>query len=139
MCYEALNSLETGSTEDGKKKFAQKKLAAEPLFKSVMEMFRRNKRAATGSMVHPKMDRLRSLVLQYFSDQQTESTDMGAHDKPPKESKVMVFAAYRRAVEQIVEHLNLDAPLIRAHRFIGQASSREGIKGLTQKEQLRVN
>lgn len=140
MCYEALNVLETGGNENGKQKFAQKKLSTEPLFRKVMDLFRDRKRASNGGlMIHPKMYRLRALLLQYFADQQpSDGAVVAQGDAPSKESKVMVFASFRRAVEQIVDQLNLDAPLIRAHRFIGQAASKEGLKGLSQKEQLKV-
>lgn len=131
--------LEHGGTDDkGKKKFVQKSLVSDPLFKSAMELLEKLKRGSIGAlMVHHKMDRLRSLLLQYFADQYT-GDNVRDPIEPIKESKVMVFASYRKAVEQIVEVLNLDAPIVRAHRFIGQAASKEGIKGLSQKEQLKV-
>lgn len=139
MCYETLSILEHGGTDDkGKKKFQQKNLVSDPLFKSIMENLNKLKRGSNGAlMVHHKMDRLRALLLQYFSDQHTGENARDPSE-PIKESKVMVFASYRKAVEQIVEVLNLDAPIVRAHRFIGQAASKEGIKGLTQKDQLKV-
>jgi len=141
MCYEALLDLESGTKSDGgKRKYPQKKLAEEPLFKTTMQLFKQCKQASSGSMVHPKMDRLRSLLLQYFADQPRIATDSGSSDKQaPAESKVMVFTSYRRTVEQAVDQLNLDAPIIRAHRFIGQAASKDGVKGLSQKEQLKVH
>ena len=140
MCHEALLDLESGTKSDGgKRKYPQKKLAEEPLFKTTMQLFKQYNQASSGSMVHPKMDRLGSLLLQYFADQPPIATDSGSSDQQaPAESKVMVFTSYRRTVEQIVDQLNLDAPIIRAHRFIGQAASKDGVKGLSQKEQLKV-
>ncbi|KAF8315142.1 P-loop containing nucleoside triphosphate hydrolase protein, partial [Clavulina sp. PMI_390] len=127
--------------ENGKPKHAQKKLAAEPAFKEIMELFRKRKGESTGGMIHPKMDRLRSLLLEYFLNQQEAAADVGeggSEEARRKESKVMVFASFRNAVEQIVDYLNFDSPLIRAHRFIGQATNKEGRKGLKQKDQLKV-
>jgi ATP-dependent DNA helicase MPH1 len=139
MCYEALLDLESGTKSDnGKRKYPQKKLAEEPLFKTIMRLFKQREQASnSASMVHPKMDRLRSLLLQYFADQPPVASDSDSANKEA-ESKVMVFASYRRAVEQIVNQLNLDAPIIRAHRFIGQAATKDGVKGLSQREQLKV-
>ncbi|KAJ7630699.1 hypothetical protein FB45DRAFT_1027891 [Roridomyces roridus] len=48
------------------------------------------------------------------------------------------FASYRETVEEIVDYLNLDKPLIRANPFIGQATDKQGRKGMSQKEQLDV-
>ena len=141
MCYEALLDIESGTKSDnGKRKYPQKKLAEEPLFKTIMRLFKQRQQASSsGSMVHPKMDRLRSLLLQYFADRPPVAADLDpSHQNAPAESKVMVFTSYRRAVEQIVDQLNLDAPIIRTHRFIGQAATKDGVKGLSQKEQLRV-
>lgn len=140
MGYEALLDLETGTKSDnGKRKYPQKKLAEEPLFRTIMRLFKQRQQASDGgSMVHPKMGRLRSLLLQYFVDQPPLAIDSNSANKGAAESKVMVFASYRRAVEQIVGQLNLDTPIIRAHRFIGQAATKDGVKGLSQKEQLKV-
>jgi len=145
MCYDVLQGLANGTTDANGKKIKKAKLANEPLFRALVRDLEELRmvaaaQAGAGRMVHPKIDKLTMLLVQHFSN---EVDDGGATAEvreinPAKGSKVMVFASFRQAVEQIVEELNREQPLIRAHRFIGQAASKEGIKGLKQKEQLEV-
>lgn len=51
----------------------------------------------------------------------------------------MVFMTFQEAVDEIVEVLNFERPLIRAHKFIGQGTDKQGKKGLAQKKQLEVS
>ncbi|KAF8338299.1 P-loop containing nucleoside triphosphate hydrolase protein [Cantharellus anzutake] len=127
MCHQRLMELMAADAAKQSARSGKKKLAADPLFQSLIMSISELKHA-NGFIVHPKMDKLKTLLLQHFSSVLEGQTA----------SKVMVFASYRPVVEQIVEHLNEQKPLIRAHRFIGQAASKEGVKGLTQKEQLQV-
>ena len=128
MCYQTLVDLT--AVKEGAKPTARsgkKKLANDPIFQTLMASID-SLRRANGFIVHPKMDKLKAILLEHFSSVPEGQTA----------SKVMVFASYRPVVEQIVGHLNEQEPLIRAHRFIGQSASKEGVKGLTQKEQLQV-
>ena len=50
----------------------------------------------------------------------------------------MVFVTYRECLDEIVERLNTEQPLVRATRFVGQGADRQGKKGFAQKEQLEV-
>jgi ATP-dependent DNA helicase MPH1 len=145
MCYDTLQALANGTTDADGKKIKKAKLVNEPLFRALIQDMERLRIAAAaeagaGRMVHPKIDKLTSLLVQHFSSEIDDGGSGGdVREKDlAKGSKVMVFASYRQAVEQIVEELNRQDPLIRAHRFIGQAASKEGIKGLKQKEQLEV-
>ncbi|ORZ02607.1 hypothetical protein BCR43DRAFT_519900 [Syncephalastrum racemosum] len=72
---------------------------------------------------HPKMDHLLSIILQHLEN---------AED--PNQTRIMVFATYRTAVEDIANFLNKHKPMIRCATFIGQASAKAQ-KGLSQKEQ----
>lgn len=75
------------------------------------------------------MEKLRALLIDYF----VRAMDDDEH------SKAMVFVSFRSCVEEIVEFLNKDQPLIRATKFIGQGDDKSGKKGLSQKEQLKVS
>lgn len=75
---------------------------------------------------HPKMDHLLSIILQHLEN---------AAD--PTQTRIMVFATYRTAVEDIATFLNKHKPMIRCATFIGQASAKAQ-KGLSQKEQQQV-
>jgi ERCC4-related helicase len=130
--------------DSGKKKFAQKKLAQEPLFRDVMRIMDPIMAGNSAqSLVHPKTERLRALLVDYFTQQKEDAEiEMEVNpEKPPlKASKVMVFAGFRQTVEEIVAELDKERPLIRSHRFIGQAAAKgeKRGKGLSQKEQLQV-
>lgn len=143
MCYNTLYQLQYGGTDDiGKKKFPQKQLADQPQFKEVMRLIDALKLGTSSrSVVHPKMERLRALLVDYFTNQQDgpESNGTTVATSKQNESKVMVFASYRSAVEEIITELDKERPLIRAHKFIGQAASKGEGKGLTQKQQLEVS
>jgi ATP-dependent DNA helicase MPH1 len=51
----------------------------------------------------------------------------------------MVFVTFREAVDEIVDFLNQESPLLRVAKFIGQGIDRKGNKGLAQREQLEVS
>ena len=128
MCHQTLLDLTTiKDTAKPTARSGKKKLANDPVFQTLITSINALKQT-NGYIVHPKMDKLKALLLEHFSSASEGQTV----------SKVMVFASYRPAVEQIVGQLNEQEPLIRAHRFIGQSASKEGVKGLTQKEQLQV-
>ena len=78
---------------------------------------------------HPKMVKLRELVLAHF--QQAEKA--GTIDS----TRIMVFCSFREVVEEIVERLNRSEG-IRATRLVGQGSDTKGKKGLAQKQQNQV-
>ncbi|KAG6885932.1 hypothetical protein C0993_007434 [Termitomyces sp. T159_Od127] len=138
MCYTYLQELScTGDTETtivkGKAVAASRKksLREDPMFQAVLGEL--NTQQARGFSVHPKMDRLRSLIIQHFA-QRLPDEDNGPND----ETRAMVFVTFREAVDEIVDILNFERPLIRAHKFIGQGTDKQGKKGLAQKEQLGV-
>ncbi|KAK0198627.1 hypothetical protein F5146DRAFT_1020446 [Armillaria mellea] len=138
MCYNAMVELASGADNDvGAKKSKAasskaKKLGDEPIFHSLMRELKAQK--ARGFSMHPKMELLKGIIVQYFGEKLPDDTA----DEPPEKSKVMVFATNRDSVDEIVSVLNAERPLIRASRFIGQGTDKQGRKGFSQREQLEV-
>jgi len=91
-------------------------------------------RSRAGYVGHPKMEKLRSMCLEHFTNAQDERDE---YTGERRETRVMIFCNFRAVVEEIVECLNTQRPLIKATPFVGQASSK-GSKGKSQKEQLEV-
>lgn len=116
--------------QGSKKKPAQgKKLRDDPNFRAFMAEFERQH--AQGFTTHPKIDKLKLILIDHFGKKIPE-------EEGEDDTKVMVFSSFRGVVDEIVEELNKDRPLIRAARFIGQGTDKQGNKGLAQKEQLAV-
>jgi ATP-dependent DNA helicase MPH1 len=88
---------------------------------------------AHGFSVHPKVEKLKSILIQHFGSKLPEE------DATAEDTKVMVFSNYRGVVDEITDALNKEQPLIRATRFIGQGTDKQGKKGLAQKEQNDVS
>ncbi|KAJ7169638.1 hypothetical protein C8R46DRAFT_1089463 [Mycena filopes] len=133
MCNTYLQELVADKpSEEGGAKAASKakKLREDPLFQAVSKELQ--KQALTGFSTHPKMDRMKALVLQHFAHR------LGEDGQETERTNVMVFVTFREAVDEIVEVLNREQPLIRANKFIGQGTDKQGRKGLNQKEQLKV-
>ncbi|KAH9248371.1 hypothetical protein BASA81_013957 [Batrachochytrium salamandrivorans] len=89
---------------------------------------------------HPKLERLVAIVLEHFSHTLPDHSNEGLDQPTPVQTRVMIFSQFRDTVEEIVSKLNMHQPLLRVMSFIGQASSKSGLKGkgFTQKEQLEV-
>ncbi|KAK0473195.1 hypothetical protein IW261DRAFT_1423734 [Armillaria novae-zelandiae] len=137
MCYNALVELASGADADVSTKRSTaaskaKKLGDEPAFHSLMRELKAQK--AHGFSMHPKMELLKGIIVQYFG----EKLPNDSADETPEKSKVMVFATNRDSVDEIVSVLNAERPLIRASRFIGQGTDKQGRKGFSQREQLEV-
>ena len=88
-----------------------------------------------GFSTHPKVEKLKQLLIQHFGSKLGDETEDGGVD----DTRVMVFSSYRTVVDEIVEELSREQPLIRASRFIGQGVDKQGNRGLQQKEQLEVS
>lgn len=84
---------------------------------------------ANGPVAHPKAEKIKMIALEHFTPK--PGVDQSS-------SRMMVFASYRDYVEELVEFLNQEQPLLRATQFIGQGSDVRGRKGMQQKEQLNV-
>ncbi len=98
----------------------------DPNFRILMQELERQK--TTGFDLHPKMEELLNIFIQHF----------GRQEDVVEETRVMVFSSYRAVVDRIVEELAKHKPLLRASRFIGQGTDKQGKKGLAQKEQQEV-
>ncbi|CCJ28178.1 unnamed protein product [Pneumocystis jirovecii] len=76
---------------------------------------------------HPKLDKLRSLILNHFANTDTKN----------EETRAMIFVEYRSSAEDIIKSLKEHYPLIRAQLFIGQSSNKSSL-GMSQKEQISI-
>ncbi|KZT06380.1 P-loop containing nucleoside triphosphate hydrolase protein [Laetiporus sulphureus 93-53] len=143
MCYSTLNGIFLSGEEPNGTKGptnAQKALQNNPAFQAVMKEIEAQRNR--GFSVHPKMDKLRVLLVQYFATKMLDEEETAAGDPPAPdrtdESRVMVFVSFRECVDEVVKFLNRENPLIRATRFIGQGTDKQGKKGIAQREQLEV-
>lgn len=91
-------------------------------------------RGREGYVGHPKMERLRTMCIEHF---EAAKDEVDEYTGEKRETRVMIFCNFRAVVEEIVDCLNTQRPLIKATPFVGQASSK-GTKGKSQKEQLEV-
>jgi ATP-dependent DNA helicase MPH1 len=131
MCYtylQEISSHDHDHEQNGKKAAKANKLRSNPLFQAVMKEIETQRNR--GFVMHPKMDMLKLLILQHFDHANQEDCGKG--------TRVMVFVEYRECVDEIVEALNLERPLIQASRFIGQGTDKQGNRGFGQREQLEV-
>ncbi|KAI0651647.1 hypothetical protein C8Q79DRAFT_49688 [Trametes meyenii] len=132
MCYGFLKGIASGQDDSNAKKAIRKMEG----FTNLMKLF--EKQAARGFAMHPKMDTLRTLLIDHFAKQLPDDHEGPAQGAPGGRSRAMVFVSFRECVEEIVELLNKESPIIRAKAFIGQGTDKQGKKGYAQKEQLEV-
>jgi hypothetical protein len=128
MCRDLL--LDAGSPKVQKQSKGKKQTNTAPELQKVLALLERL--CADNQVVHPKQEKVKSIALEHFTSP-SENLDVFS------DSKMIVFATFRDYVEEIVEHLNQEDPIIRATAFVGQGSSKKGQKGMTQKEQLAVS
>lgn len=83
---------------------------------------------------HPKMHELSIMCRDHFLASKNAVDEYG----DPVETRVMVFCNFREVIEELVEVLNRNSPLIKAVSFIGQGTSK-GKSGKSQKQQLEVS
>lgn len=111
---------------------SSKRFKNDPGYVALMKEVEAQRQAGWG--VHPKIEKLKTILIQHFGSKLADDPEDGNQDT----SKVMVFSSYRGVVQELVKELNKDSPLIRATEFIGQGTDKQGKKGLQQKEQLEV-
>jgi ATP-dependent DNA helicase MPH1 len=129
MCYTCLREIDDGA-DNGQGKKTLSKLRTDPIFVELMAEVQAQR--DRGFELHPKMDTLRTLLVNHFAE-------LADQDDGADESRVMVFVTYRAVVDEVVEVLNREDPLIRAIPFIGQGTDKKGKKGYDQKKQLDVS
>lgn len=158
MCYTSLKQLADGVNEDAKtKKVSAGGKVAAPSAAKLKEVEELRgvlreidvQRGKSGALpLHPKMVELKNLIIQHFgaladdqpvSGEDGEEGEGGEARAAAKKSRVMVFAAFREVVDEIVDVLNQEQPLIRAIKLIGQGADKQGNAGLNQKAQQGVS
>lgn len=120
--------------ETGKKAKAEQ-LQKDQKLQEVLQELEAQRARPGGFSAHPKMDTLKTLLVEHFAQRQFDREDgNGGGD----DSRVMVFVSYRQCIDEVIALLNHERPLIRAVPFIGQGTDKNGKKGYGQKEQLEV-
>ena len=117
-----------------KKTKAAKSLIQDPIFGKGIYLARE---AEKHGLEHPKLKKVTDIIKKELGQNgQTKlQSDRYVKDADQKSSKIMVFTQYRDSLEMI--HQKLEKEGIKSAKFFGQAS-RDGEKGLTQKEQKEI-
>lgn len=117
-----------------KKTKASKSLIQDPNFGKAIYLARE---AEKHGLEHPKLKKVTDIIKKELGQNgQTKlQSDRYVKDADQKSSKIMVFTQYRDSLEMI--HQKLEKEGIKSAKFFGQAS-RDGEKGLTQKEQKEI-
>lgn len=117
-----------------KKTKAAKSLIQDPNFGKAIYLARE---AEKHGLEHPKLKKVTDIIKKELGQNgQTKlQSDRYVKDADQKSSKIMVFTQYRDSLEMI--HQKLEKEGIKSVKFFGQAS-RDGEKGLTQKEQKEI-
>lgn len=117
-----------------KKTKAAKSLIQDPNFGKAFYLARE---AEKHGLEHPKLKKVTDIIKKELGQNgQTKlQSDRYVKDADQKSSKIMVFTQYRDSLEMI--HQKLEKEGIKSAKFFGQAS-RDGEKGLTQKEQKEI-
>ena len=124
-----MQELASEKHDDGRKHDEKaQKLRSNPKFRALMDEI--ELQYSRGFSLHPKMEKLKGLLIQHFGERMD--------DQEKEETRAMVFVTYRECVDEIVDMLDAEKPLIRATRFVGQGTDKQGRKGYGQKEQLEV-
>jgi ATP-dependent DNA helicase MPH1 len=132
MC---LRSLTEEAEGDGSDKPSG--LNKDPAFQALMDELRLQK--SRGFTVHPKLEKLKTLVVHHFGQRLHEGGGSNAGERSDGDTRAMVFVTFREAVDEIVDFLNQESPLLKATKFIGQGIDKKGNRGLAQREQLDVS
>ena len=117
-----------------KKTKAAKSLIQDPNFAKAIYLARE---AEKHGLEHPKLKKVTDIIKKELGQNgQTKlQSERYVKDADQKSSKIMVFTQYRDSLEMI--HQKLEKEGIKSAKFFGQAS-RDGEKGLTQKEQKEI-
>ncbi|GJE91515.1 DEAD/DEAH box helicase domain-containing protein [Phanerochaete sordida] len=141
QCYDTLKELSTNVNEVGKQattKAKSDRFSKDEKLQAVLAELERMRARPGGFGPHPKMDKLKTLLVEHFAQKGLDNAEAGGTGDLDSDSRVMVFTSFRQSVELITEALNKDKPLIRAVPFIGQGVDKNGKKGYGQKEQLDI-
>jgi ATP-dependent DNA helicase MPH1 len=144
MCYTCLKEATDGvvSDESGKtksSKTAKGQLKGDSAFLSLMSEIEMMRSRVGGFGPHPKMEVLKMLMIQHFGLRMEDEGREAQEVQEAQETRAMVFVTNRGCVDELVEWLNLESPLLRATKFVGQGTDKQGKKGFAQKEQLEAS
>ncbi|KAH9964439.1 hypothetical protein BC827DRAFT_1187103 [Russula dissimulans] len=131
MCFRSLSEEAEGSGSD-----KPSGLNKDPAFQALMDELRLQK--SSGFAAHPKLEKLKTLVVHHFGQRLRDADGTNAGERSDDDTRAMVFVTFREAVDEIVEFLNQESPLLRVTKFIGQGVDKKGNKGLAQREQLDI-
>ncbi|KAI0034898.1 hypothetical protein K488DRAFT_83505 [Vararia minispora EC-137] len=115
MCYRSLKKSVEEPLKDGKPNFLGKDQNVQALMNEL------EKQSAAGFAVHPKMEKLKLLLVDHFGKRLPDNEGGGIDD-----------------IEEVVEYLEQDKPLLRPTRFIGQSEDKQGKKGMSQDKQQEI-
>jgi len=132
MCFRSLTEEAEGDGSEKRSGFNK-----DPAFQALIDELRLQK--SRGFAIHPKLEKLKTLVVQHFGQRLRDDGGSNADERPDDDTRAIVFVTFREAVDEIVGFLNQESPLLRATKFIGQGIDRKGNKGLAQREQLDVS
>lgn len=135
MCLHALQDLVRDKEGVDQKKKKPSKLKSDPTFQKLITNLETAQKLPGGFGMHPKMETLKTLLVQHFAQRISEGDE---EDEGVNNTRAMVFVTYRECVDEIVEVLNQESPLLKVTRFVGQGVDKQGKKGFAQKEQLEV-
>jgi|SRR6266850_3889907 len=132
MCFRSL-------TEEAESNGSEKRsgLNKDPAFQALIDELKLQK--SRGFAIHPKLEKLKTLVVQHFGQRLRDDGGSNADERSDEDTRTIVFVTFREAVDEIVDFLNQESPLLRATKFIGQGIDKKGNKGLAQREQLDVS
>jgi ATP-dependent DNA helicase MPH1 len=128
-------SKQSGSTSKPNKYEKDAKL------QDIVQELERQLHQPGGFTIHPKMDKMRTLLVEHFAQKKFDKEDAqinGGGEHLSGDSRVMVFVSFRQSVDEVIALLESEKPLIRAVPFIGQGTDKNGKRGYGQKEQLEV-
>lgn len=131
MCFRSLTEEADGGSDK------PSGLNKDSAFQALMDELRLQK--SRGFAVHPKLEKLKTLVVNHFVQRLHDNDSSNAGDRSNDGTRAMVFVTFRDAVDEIVAFLNQESPLLRATKFIGQGIDKKGNRGLAQREQLDVS
>jgi ATP-dependent DNA helicase MPH1 len=132
MCFRSLTEEAESSSSD-----KPSGLTKDPAFQVLMDELKLQK--SGGFSIHPKLEKLKTLVVHHFGQRLHDDIASNADEHSGEDTRAMVFVTFREAVDEIVNFLNQESPLLRATKFIGHGVDRKGNKGLAQREQLDVS
>ena len=117
-----------------KKTKAAKNLLLDPNFTKAIKLARK---AEKKGIEHPKLQKLTEILKKElaYDEAQTRLTSMRSNEDTQKAPKIIVFTQFRDTLEMM--HKKCEKEGIKSVKFYGQGT-RDGEKGLTQKEQKNI-